>query len=185
MAMAVLLLRFLRTDASRVESVSTLQAQSGLFEALESDECYLYHPVAADRAATEIAALRRALAALAPAAGIVRLDPILDVAGASAGIAAPFHYVVETDVLPEREAEFNRWYDSEHLPGLAAVPGTARASRYRNRETSPRYHACYDIATPATVGSPPWAAVRATPWSESVRPAFRNTKRTLFRRRAS
>jgi hypothetical protein len=184
MATTVLLLRFLRTDASRVESVSTLQAPSGLFEALESDECYLYYSVAADCAATN-SMLRRALAAVAPAAGIVRLDPILDVPGASADIAAPFHYVVETDVLPEREAEFNRWYDSEHLPGLAAVPGTARASRYRNPETSPRYHACYDIATPATVGSPPWAAVRATPWSERVRPAFRNTKRTLFRRRAS
>ena len=88
MAMAVLLLRFLRTDASRVGSVCTLRAQSGLFEALESDECYLYHSVAADRAATEIAALRSALAALAPAAGIVRLDPILEVCGASAGIGA-------------------------------------------------------------------------------------------------
>ncbi len=55
-----------------------------------------------------------------------------DLPGASAGLPAPFHYVVETDVLPEHEAEFNRWYDDEHLPGLAAVPGTARASRYRN-----------------------------------------------------
>jgi hypothetical protein len=183
--MAVLLFRFLRADASRVESACALPAgESRLYEALESDECYLYYPVATDRAATELTMLRRALAAVAPAAGIVRLDPILDLPGASAGIAAPFHYVVETDVLPEREVEFNRWYDSEHLAGLAAVPGTARASRYRNPETSPRYHACYDIATPATVGSPPWAAVRATPWSDSVRPAFRNTKRTLFRRRA-
>ena len=184
--MPVLLFRFLRADASRVQVACALPAgESRLFEALESDECYLYYSVAPDRAATLLAALRRALAAVAPAAGIVRLDPILDLPGASADIAAPFHYVVETDVLSEREEEFNRWYDTEHLAGLAAVPGTARASRYRNPETTPRYHACYDIATPDTVGSPPWAAVRATPWSERVRPAFRNTKRTLFRRRAA
>ncbi len=44
--------------------------------------------------------------------------------GASASLPAPYHYVVETDVLPEHEADFNRWYDGEHLPGLAAVPGT-------------------------------------------------------------
>ena len=34
------------------------------------------------------------------------------------------HYVVEADVLPESEAQLNAWYTIEHLPGLAAVPGT-------------------------------------------------------------
>jgi hypothetical protein len=82
----------------------------------------------------------------------------------------------------EQEADFNAWYDVEHLPGLAAVPGTARASRFRNPRGSPRYHACYDIESPSTVGSPPWVAVRGTPWSQRVRPAFRNTKRTMLRR---
>ena len=74
------------------------------------------------------------------------------------------------------------WYDVEHLPGLAAVQGTVRASRFRNPRGSPRYHACYDIESPSTVGSPPWVAVRGTSWSQRVRPAFRNTKRTMFRR---
>ena len=31
------------------------------------------------------------------------------------------------------------------------------------------------------VGSPEWLAVRATDWSSRVRPAFRNTRRTMFR----
>ena len=128
--------------------------------------------------------MQRAVDAVAPAVTIARLDLLLDLPGASAGIPAPFHYVVETDVLPEHEADFNRWYDREHLPGLAAVPGTIRARRFRNPEASPRYHACYDIATPTTVGNREWSAVRETPWSGKVRPAFRNTKRTLFRRRS-
>jgi len=26
------------------------------------------------------------------------------------------------NVAPEHEAEFNEWYDTEHIPALAAVP---------------------------------------------------------------
>lgn len=101
--------------------------------------------------------------------------------GAAAGAEAPWHYVVETDVLPELEDEFNAWYDEEHLPGLAAVPGTVRAMRLRAATASPRYHACYDLATLETLGSPAWLAVRATPWSSRVRAAFRNTRRLMLR----
>ena len=154
-----------------------------LFRALESDACYLYLTMAGDSAAAAFATMRRGIEQESPRASVTRLDPILDRPGASAGRPAPYHYVVETDVLPEFEAEFNRWYDDEHLPGLASVPGTVRASRFRNPDGSPRYHACYDLAEPATLGSPPWLAVRATPWSARMRPAFRNTTRTLFRRR--
>jgi len=48
--------------------------------------------------------------------------------------------------------------------------------------TTPRYYACYDLVSLQTMGSAPWLAVRATAWSDRVRPAFRNTKRTLFSR---
>ncbi len=103
-----------------------------------------------------------------------------DLPGASAGAAAPWHYIVETDVEPRAEADLNAWYDTEHLPGLASVPGTVRAQRYMNEQASPRYHACYDLQTQQTFGSPPWLAVRATAWSARVRPNFRNTLRTMF-----
>jgi hypothetical protein len=102
--------------------------------------------------------------------------------GASAGQSAPYHYVVETDVLPEYEEELNAWYAQEHLPGLAAVPGTVHAVRYRDPAGTPRYYACYDLVSLQTMGSAPWLAVRATAWSDRVRPAFRNTRRTLFSR---
>jgi len=106
----------------------------------------------------------------------------MDLAGASAVEAAPYHYVVETDVMADREEDFNAWYDREHLQGLASVVGTVRAMRFRCIDGQPRYHACYDLTRPETLGSPPWLAVRATPWSDRVRPAFRNTRRTMFRR---
>jgi len=38
--------------------------------------------------------------------------------------------MVWTDIDAEFEAEFNRWYDDEHLPRLLEVPGFLSAGRY-------------------------------------------------------
>ena len=100
--------------------------------------------------------------------------------GAAAGQPARVHYVVETDVEPGHDEELNAWYDQEHLPGLAAVAGTALALRYVDPVGSPRYYACYDLAAEKAFNSPAWLDVRATPWSSRVRPRFRNTRRTMF-----
>ena len=154
--------------AFRAGDAPTLQ----LFRAIESDDACAY---TADNAWS-----RRNVAMAA--ASVSTLELLCEIRGASASEPAPFHYVVETDVLETQESDFNAWYDREHLPGLAAVPGTVRALRYRNLDDGPRYLACYDLTRPETLGSPPWLAVRGTPWSERVRPAFRNTRRTMFRR---
>ena len=119
---------------------------------------------------------------LPPGTQVALLDCLLQADGASAGADARWHYVVETDVLPEYEHEFNAWYEQEHLPGLAQVHGTVAALRLLSREAGPRYHACYDLVSPETLGSPPWLAVRATPWSSRIRAAFRNTRRTMYQR---
>lgn len=94
--------------------------------------------------------------------------------------SAAWFYLVETDIDPEVEADFNRWYSEEHLPGLAAVNGTLRAERWYSEDSSPHYLASYELASLDTFGSPAWLAVRATPWSGRIRPYFFNTKRTMF-----
>ncbi|MGH7061185.1 MAG: hypothetical protein ACREFH_12415, partial [Stellaceae bacterium] len=49
-------------------------------------------------------------------------------------------------VAPEHEAEFNEWYDTEHVPALAAVPGTLCARRYRaHNPGGQRYVALYHL----------------------------------------
>ena len=53
---------------------------------------------------------------------------------AGGGIApkdAPALLLNAMSVAPEHEREFNDWYDTEHIPALAAVPGTLCARRYR------------------------------------------------------
>jgi len=117
-----------------------------------------------------------------PGAEWVRLRCLRDLPGASSNARAACHYVVETDVLPEHEDDFNAWYEEEHLPGLASVPGTVRAARYAREAGVPRYYACYDLATLDTFESPAWLAVRGSDWSSRVRPSFRNTRRTMYRR---
>lgn len=146
-----------------------------------SDFSYVY---CSSASAQGLAAMRALVDERYPGAQTRVLDLLADLAGRSDGQAAAWHYVVETDVRPEMEADFNAWYDEEHLPGLAGVPGTVRARRWRSPDGGPRYHAAYDLASRETFGSEPWLAVRASDWSSRVRPAFCNTRRTMFRKLA-
>lgn len=115
-----------------------------------------------------------------PGDGWVGLDPLSALVGASAGAPVGCLLTVEVDVLPEHEADLNAWYEQEHLPGLASVPGTIRAARYRRQSGARRYLASYHLTDAATVRSPAWLAVRATPWSDRVRACFVDPRRTLF-----
>jgi hypothetical protein len=123
--------------------------------------------------------------ARAPASGWARLSCLRDLRGAYAGQQAEYHYVVETDVPTEHENDFNAWYELEHLPGLASVPGTVRARRFTRELGAPRYLACYDLTTQEVLIHPAWQALRNTAWSSRVRQTFRNPVRTMFARASS
>ena len=152
------------------------QADLHIYHAADHRETYAWLAAAID-----VPALQAVLRARHPQAQVVNLTLTTDVAGHSTGQAAAWFYVVETDIKPGAEADFDQWYETEHLPGLAAVPGTVRARRYVAQVGSPRFYACYDLVERETFGSPSWLAVRATPWSDRVRPNFVSTKRTMFR----
>ena len=63
-------------------------------------------------------------------------------------------YVVMMDVEPEVEADFNRVYDEEHVPGILKVPGVLGASRYEtSTEGQPKYLALYEVEGPDVPGS--------------------------------
>jgi hypothetical protein len=136
-----------------------------------------------------IAVSHTALAPLADAAGpgavqIARLALMCATAGASRSERPAFHYVVEMTPQAGWEVELQRWYDTEHLPGLASVPGCVHARRLWNHDAGPRSGpqslACYDLVEAQAMGSPAWLAVRHTPWSDRMRPRFTSTVRTMF-----
>lgn len=112
---------------------------------------------------------------------VCRLTYALECAGASSGEQPQAHYVVETDTDKGWFDEIAAWYDTEHMPGLASVPGTVHAVRFLNADEGPKSIACYDLKQENVLGSPPWLAVRGTAWSSHCRPHFKNTLRTMFR----
>lgn len=114
------------------------------------------------------------------AATVSRLALALDAPGISSAVQPVFHYVVEMDPEAGWQKELFDWYDTEHMPGLAAVPGCIHARRLLNHDHGPLSLACYDLVSDATLGSVPWLAVRNTAWSDRVRPHFTHTRRTMM-----
>jgi hypothetical protein len=111
---------------------------------------------------------------------ISRLEQVFAAPGLSSGASAAFHYVVEMDPEAGWMPEIARWYDDEHMPGLAAVEGCILALRFLNHDHGPYSLACYDLVTDQALHLPAWLAVRGTAWSDITRPHFQNTIRTMF-----
>ena len=53
--------------------------------------------------------------------------------------------MVWADIDPGHEAEFNRWYDEEHIGHLLAVPGFLSAGRYEAVKGGPKYLALHEL----------------------------------------
>ena len=53
--------------------------------------------------------------------------------------------MVWSDIDPEFEAEFNSWYDKQHVPRLLEVPGFLSAGRYTAVKGAPKYLALYEL----------------------------------------
>lgn len=100
---------------------------------------------------------------------------------------APWLYIVHTDIPDHIVDEYNAWYDSEHLPRCAAIPGVLRARRYASTGIlggagdGPRYLTAYELAGPDVWDSPAALQARKTPWTEKMRSLFSNTRRALYR----
>ena len=89
---------------------------------------------------------------------------------------------ISMNVAPEQEADFNDWYNKEHLPALAGVPGVLCARRYRGSGAPQRYCAMYHLANPDVPNSAAWKTAANTPWTERMRPNFRDYLRLDCRR---
>jgi hypothetical protein len=84
--------------------------------------------------------------------------------------------VASMNVDPAAEPEFNEWYNAEHLPQLGAVPGVLSARRFRSSATDRErtYLALYHMTDPTVSRSAAWQKAANTPWTERIRPHFRD-----------
>jgi hypothetical protein len=85
------------------------------------------------------------------------------------------------NVDPEKEAEFNEWYDHEHIPALTAVPGTLAARRFRDSKGTHRHLALYHLKSPDVPTSEAWKIAANSPWTDRLRPHFHDHLRIVAR----
>jgi hypothetical protein len=82
----------------------------------------------------------------------------------------------------EVETAFNAWYDTEHVPALARVPGVLCARRFRTGAGGTKYVALYHLTSPGVVDSPEWKQASAsTPMPQHVRDQITNRVRLVCR----
>ncbi len=72
-----------------------------------------------------------------------------------------------SDVAPADEADFNRWYDKEHVEERVRIPGFLSGARYFSLEGGRKYLGLYRTESLAVFGSAGYRAAfeKQTPWS--------------------
>ena len=85
------------------------------------------------------------------------------------------------------EAEFNLWYDREHLAERVAIEGFIEARRYVADEASPKYLGLYSTETFGALTSAAYrtALANQTAWSKTQLARFRDMGRAIARITAS
>ncbi len=80
--------------------------------------------------------------------------------------------MVWTDIPGDKEGEFNRWYNEEHLKERLAVPGFLSGARYEAVKGGPKHLAVYELESLAVLESAPYKKVQAnpTPWTKRCSP---------------
>ncbi|RPD60490.1 hypothetical protein L226DRAFT_461559 [Lentinus tigrinus ALCF2SS1-7] len=87
--------------------------------------------------------------------------------------------VVEVEMKKFAEAEFNRWFDEEHIPLLARVPGWVRSRRFVLKEVLGKYGTVREERPPKYLALHEWTSIDAfqsrefrhattTPWRMQV-----------------
>jgi hypothetical protein len=94
-------------------------------------------------------------------------------------------YVVQMDVPPELEADFNRIYDTQHIPEIMKVPGVLDVKRYvleKPAADAPKYTAIYRVSSPDVPQCPAWVAASDTgDWKPKIRPHTFNRRHAIYR----
>ena len=87
------------------------------------------------------------------------------------------------DIVPEGEAEFNRWYREQHFPERLGVPGFLRGRRYLAVQGTPRYFTLYETEGPQVLSSEAYLARLNNPtdWTRRVLPTMRDVVRNAYR----
>ena len=107
-------------------------------------------------------------------------------------IEAKCLYIVDAEVDPKVEAEWNHWYDTVHFPEALACPGVLAGRRYlisgqvadtvngqRSYAQRRLYTAVYELSDPGAIATPEFLAMRG--WYQFA-PHVRSQSRVMLAR---
>ena len=80
--------------------------------------------------------------------------------------------MVWADIPADKEADFNQWYNEEHLAELLSVPGVRNAARYEAVKSGPKHLACYELENAGVVETPAFKDRPRTEWGQRVSPSL-------------
>ena len=91
--------------------------------------------------------------------------------------------ITSMDVDPAEEADFNLWYDREHLAERVGIDGFIEARRWIAEDAPTKYLCTYSTETFEALNSPAYQKVLAsqTDWSKHHISRFRNPGRAVGR----
>jgi len=100
---------------------------------------------------------------------------------------ADYFYLVQMDVPAEFEDDFNRIYDTQHIPNILKAPGVHSCTRYRLESSDlagvARYAAIYEIDSPDIPESDGWKSESEKgDWPTQIRPNTTNRSHHVFKR---
>lgn len=100
---------------------------------------------------------------------------------------AEYVYLVQMDIPVELAGDFNRIYDSQHVPNILTVPGVQSCTRYQlesgGGKGTAMYLAIYDIDSPDLPNTEAWqAASDKGDWITQIRPFATNRSRVVYKR---
>ena len=95
-------------------------------------------------------------------------------------------YLVQMDIPSELEEDFNRIYDTEHIPNILSVEGVSSCTRYRleggDTDGVAKYLAIYGMFSPDLPGTDAWeSASDKGDWITRIRPFATNRSRIVFK----
>ncbi|PZA09064.1 hypothetical protein DNX69_25580 [Rhodopseudomonas palustris] len=98
-------------------------------------------------------------------------------------IAGQGMLLTSMDIAPEDEADFNRWYDREHIAERVAIEGFVEARRYVALDAAPKYLGLYSTETFEVLSSDAYRTALAsqTEWSKRNIAKFKNMIRGVAR----
>lgn len=86
-------------------------------------------------------------------------------------------FLVGRNVEPGAEAEFNDWYNTEHVPLIEKIDGALAVRRYRTVKGDLQYWGVYHLTAPEVFYSEAWKAAQNTERTLAVRPKTRDNWR--------